>query len=74
MERKSYQTMEAAQIDADAFVFDKFCPLTKTTCNPNCVCFRRAWVQMGSDKEDLYYVQSSGCDNAMFNGETYPQI
>ncbi|KKN48374.1 hypothetical protein LCGC14_0653210 [marine sediment metagenome] len=50
--------------------FDKFCPLLKTNCNHQCVCFEKASMiavaRSNMPTPPLYEIYPDRCTNSMF--------
>ena len=68
-----YESLEAAQeaLKSNVDVIP-FCPITKSMCRWDCVCYVRAMVVSNArmfDPPSSWWIKSGYCNNHMFHGE-----
>lgn len=73
-----YETKEAAEHEllvSHHVAIKKLCPLRKSYCSSNCVCFHNGNVRAGKHykgkelSEAVYFLTKAHCTNAMFYHE-----
>ena len=67
---KKYESLEAAQkaLKSNVDVIP-FCPITKSMCRWDCVCYVKAKVVEDDNLLSSWWIKSGYCNNHMFHGE-----